>query len=178
MLAKQRRRPRLPPYKNTLRIRTALLVSLPGQRYMFNPDPRCAYRFAKHILVCFYMAPKVGIEPTTNWLTANCTTSVLLRNGIWSRIHGVKKEGTYLNFCPVAAFSANNTFLTPTGPTYSRIVAFAKPGKSLPGRFPSTHLTKCCLSIWRRRRESNSPKSDRQSGALPENYYGKNWSAW
>ena len=35
------------------------------------------------------------------------------------------------------------------------------------GRFPSTHLTKCCLSIWRRRRESNPPKSDRQSGALP-----------
>ena len=26
------------------------------------------------------LAPKVGIEPTTNWLTANCTTAVLLRN--------------------------------------------------------------------------------------------------
>lgn len=23
------------------------------------------------------MAPRVGIEPTTNWLTANCTTAVL-----------------------------------------------------------------------------------------------------
>jgi hypothetical protein len=25
--------------------------------------------------------------------------------------------------------------------------ALVKPGKSLPGRFPSTHITKCCLSI-------------------------------
>ncbi len=28
------------------------------------------------------------------------------------------------NFCPVTAFSANDTFQTPTGPTYFRIVTF------------------------------------------------------
>lgn len=26
------------------------------------------------------MAPEVGFEPTTNWLTANCSTAELLRN--------------------------------------------------------------------------------------------------
>jgi hypothetical protein len=52
-----------------------------------------------------------------------------------------------MNFCPSTALAANNTFLTPTGPTYSRIVAFAKPTHSRMGRFPSTHLTECCLSI-------------------------------
>ena len=26
------------------------------------------------------LAPEAGIEPTTNWLTANCTTAVLLWN--------------------------------------------------------------------------------------------------
>ena len=34
------------------------------------------------------MAPRVGIEPTTNWLTANCTTAVLSRNKLW-RSQGV-----------------------------------------------------------------------------------------
>ena len=61
------------------------------------------------------------------------------------------------NFCPSTALAANNTFLTPTGPTLlivrqSHLLelpmhTWLKPGKSLPGRFPSTHLTKCCLSI-------------------------------
>ena|SRR5690606_20311885 len=27
------------------------------------------------------MAPRVGFEPTTNWLTANCSTAELPRNG-------------------------------------------------------------------------------------------------
>jgi hypothetical protein len=35
------------------------------------------------------MAPEAGIEPTTNWLTVNCTTAVLLWNktgcGWWNR---------------------------------------------------------------------------------------------
>jgi hypothetical protein len=50
------------------------------------------------------------------------------------------KEYTALlnNFCPCCSFSANNTFPYPTGPTYSRIVAFAKPTQSRMGRFPST----------------------------------------
>ena len=32
-----------------------------------------------------YLAPQAGIEPTTNWLTANCTTSVLLWNKLAPR---------------------------------------------------------------------------------------------
>ena len=31
------------------------------------------------------LAPQAGIEPTTNWLTANCTTSVLLWNKLAPR---------------------------------------------------------------------------------------------
>ena len=55
------------------------------------------------------------------------------------------------NFCPPAALSADDTFLTPTGPTLPIVrqppQMLLKPGKSLPGRFPSTHLTKYHLSI-------------------------------
>jgi hypothetical protein len=32
-----------------------------------------------------HLAPQAGIEPTTNWLTANCTTSVLLWNKLAPR---------------------------------------------------------------------------------------------
>ena len=77
-------------------------------------------------------------------------------------IHGVMSEpitvfrlpalllGVALNYCPCCRFSADNTFLTPTGPTLLivRHILSVKPGKSLPGRFPSTHITKYCLSIW------------------------------
>ena len=53
------------------------------------------------------------------------------------------------NFCPSATLAANNTFPDPTGPTLLivRHILSVKPGKSLPGRFPSTNSTKYCLSI-------------------------------
>ena len=51
------------------------------------------------------------------------------------------------NFCFSTALSADDVFPAPTGPTYSRIVAFAKPAQSRTGRFPSTHSTVHCLSI-------------------------------
>ena len=47
----------------------------------------------------------------------------------------------------MAAFSANNTFLTPTGPTLLIVRHFREARDLAPGRFPSTHITKCCLSI-------------------------------
>ena len=59
------------------------------------------------------------------------------------------------NFCPVTTLSANNTFLTPTGPTLLIVrhltllivSTHCEARDPAPGRFPSTHLTKCCLSI-------------------------------
>jgi hypothetical protein len=43
----------------------------------YATSPLVRILFLIHLL----MAPQDGIEPPTNWLTANCTTSVLLRNG-------------------------------------------------------------------------------------------------
>ena len=73
----------------------------------------------------------------------------------WSR--NTRRYVIY-NFCPCCRFSANNTFLTPTGPTLLIVrqdnshrftsTRILKPGKSLPGRFSSTHITKCCLSYF------------------------------
>ena len=59
------------------------------------------------------------------------------------------------NFCPVTTLSADNTFRTPTGPTLLivrhltfLIVSTHCEAQDLAlGRFPSTHLTECCLSI-------------------------------
>jgi hypothetical protein len=49
-------------------------------------------------------------------------------------LHGV----SFLTSVLASSFSASNFFPYPTGPTYSRIVAFAKPTHSRVGRFPST----------------------------------------
>lgn len=32
------------------------------------------------VLLKFVVAPKLGFEPRTNWLTANCSTAELFRN--------------------------------------------------------------------------------------------------
>ena len=86
-------------------------------------------------------------------------------------IHGALRRTTVpTSFCPSTASPPTTLFL----PLLDRLTLASsptsyvvKPTQSHMGRFPSTHLTKCCLSIWRRWRESNPPKSDRQSGALP-----------
>lgn len=64
-------------------------------------------------------------------------------------LHGARRWGIHSQLLSFGSLSANNTFQTPTGPTLLivRHILSVKPGKSLPGRFPSTHLTRCCLSI-------------------------------
>ena len=52
------------------------------------------------------LAPEVGIEPTTNWLTANCTTAVLLWNKIYLVCCHVMDSNTLLPF----AFNCVNLY--------------------------------------------------------------------
>ena len=114
-----------------------------------------------HNLLQNLIAPQ-GIEPCTSRIASRVYLSILTCNAtitpgakICSRLHGARNKIPYPSFCPVAAFSADNTFLTPTGPTLLivRHLAFlivsthCEARDPAPGRFPSTHITKCCLSI-------------------------------
>ena len=87
-------------------------------------------------------------------------TRHILHTKTFGKDHTASTLGYYpFRLLTFYSFSANNAFLTPTGPTYSRIVtnaanltewtyAFCE-DHALYGmaRFTSTHLTKHCLSI-------------------------------
>ena len=98
------------------------------------------------------IAPQ-GIEPCTSRIASRVYLSILTCNAtitpgakICSRLHGARNKIPYPSFCPVAALSADNTFLTPTGPTLLivRHLAFlivsthCEARDPAPGRFPST----------------------------------------
>ena len=45
-----------------------------------------------YFLANYWSAPQVGIEPTTNWLTANCSTAELLWNAIDIKMYQNKMQ--------------------------------------------------------------------------------------
>ena len=95
-----------------------------------------------------------GLLPPELSRYSNATLSKVVTGFLEDISHGVinwcigMSDASFITSALLPALSANNTFLTPTGPTYFRIVAFAKPTHSRMGRFSSTHLTECCLSIF------------------------------
>ena len=132
------------------------------------------------------IAPQ-GIEPCTSRIASRVYLSILTCNAtitpgakICSRLHGASNKIPYPSFCPVAAFSADNTFLTPTGPTLLivRHLAFlivsthCEARDPALGRFPSTHITKCCLSILAVPRGFEPLLTAWQAAVITRLYYG------
>lgn len=45
----------------------------------------------------YQMAPRVGFEPTTNWLTANCSTTELPRNTVFHETKRIVERDAFLS---------------------------------------------------------------------------------
>ena len=72
---------------------TILRLKLVDRRGIEPRTPPCKGGVFPSIPTALNLAPEAGIEPTTNWLTANCTTAVLLWNNM---VEAVRFEPTSL----------------------------------------------------------------------------------
>ena len=94
-------------------------VRAPSHKISYKPDS--STRFLGEGAACkclIYLAPQVGLEPTTLRLTAECSTIELLRSNRWAHTITAKAVGP-VNLLPRRIVRARRSVLAPSGPSYT-----------------------------------------------------------